>query len=464
MCATELELLRPLELGQGIVSLSAVAGDTWWELSGVRVCKVGYFLPASGQATRMFAGLAQAVKEGASRKEVLDAEPMASFFKHIKELPFEILATDDRLAQLQALLRMYAGRPKALLPWCRYGELVALCWEEHLAEFISYFTDSTTLPRGLELRFHLTIRPAFETAMARALAANKAHLAQVNYSFQSLDTDYIAQDVRTRQPLLDDQGVVVRYPSGHGAVLPSLQQLANEGVELAFIKNIDNVQSATQRLRHVVPVQRAMGRMLLEIVAEVHELVGALQARGGGDFATQAVDETIDKAYALLEGTFYQHNLPRFEGDIVQQRAYLLQRLWRPLRLCGVQRTDARAGGSVFLCQDSTGMSQSPQLVEYAQVQGTAQESIFTQAKYVNCAMLVCWLQDPAGVPFILADFVDDRTGFATQKVYQGREVLVRERPGLWNGSMSGWNSGFVALESCAFAPVKAVTDLVHVL
>ena len=459
MCATELELLTPLDLGQGIMPL-VVAGDAWMEVNGVRVHKVGYFLPASGQATRMFAGLAQAVQGGDAHKEVLQAEPIASFFKHIKQLPFEVLATDDRLAQLKALLRTYAGRPKALLPWCRYGDLVALCWEEHLAEFISYFTDST----NLDLRFHLTIRPIFETVMAHAvahaLAASKKHSVHVSYSFQSLDTDYVAQDVHTQQSLVDDQGAVVRYPSGHGAVLPSLQQLANEGVELAFIKNIDNVQSATQRAVHVVPVQRAMGHMLLEIVARVHKLIGVLQAGGDVDFTAQA----ITRAYALLAGTFYQHNLPRFEGDIVQQRAYLLQRLWRPLRLCGVQQTDARVGGAPFLCQDPTGMAQSPQLVEYAQVQGTEQESIFTQARYINCAMLVCWLQDPAGVPFTLADFVDNRTCFVTQKVYQGRDVLVTERPGLWNGSMSGWNSAFVALPSKVFAPVKAVTDLVTVL
>ena len=41
-----------------------------------------------------------------------------------------------------------------------------------------------------------------------------------------------------------------------------------------------------------------------------------------------------------------------------------------------------------------------------------------------------------------------------------GRPVRVLERPGLWNGGMSLWNTVFVEIPSNLFHPVKTVTDL----
>ena len=36
------------------------------------------------------------------------------------------------------------------------------------------------------------------------------------------------------------------------------------------------------------------------------------------------------------------------------------------------------------------------------------------------------------------------------------------ERPGLWNGSMAGWNTIFVEVPDATFAPVKTVLDLLR--
>ena len=49
-----------------------------------------------------------------------------------------------------------------------------------------------------------------------------------------------------------------------------------------------------------------------------------------------------------------------------------------------------------------------------------------------------------------------------TQKSIGGQDVLALERPGLWNGSMAGWNTVFVEVPLETFTPVKTVLDLLR--
>jgi hypothetical protein len=43
-----------------------------------------------------------------------------------------------------------------------------------------------------------------------------------------------------------------------------------------------------------------------------------------------------------------------------------------------------------------------------------------------------------------------------------GRPILALERPGLWNGSMSRWNTLFVEIPVTLFTPVKTILDLMR--
>jgi hypothetical protein len=61
-----------------------------------------------------------------------------------------------------------------------------------------------------------------------------------------------------------------------------------------------------------------------------------------------------------------------------------------------------------------------------------------------------------------LAKFVDHSTSFISDKFQDGQIVKALELPGLWNGSMSGWNSVFVEVPSQTFHPVKTVNDLLR--
>ena len=55
---------------------------------------------------------------------------------------------------------------------------------------------------------------------------------------------------------------------------------------------------------------------------------------------------------------------------------------------------------------------------------------------------------------------MDPDTGFISSKSFQGRELKALELPGLWNGSMSDWNTQFVEVPAETFNPVKVVLDL----
>ena len=75
---------------------------------------------------------------------------------------------------------------------------------------------------------------------------------------------------------------------------------------------------------------------------------------------------------------------------------------------------------------------------------------------------LVCCLHNYKGQKFNLLDYVDQDAGFISSKSWQGRELKALELPGLWNGSMSDWNTYFVEVPLQTFNPVKVVLDLLR--
>ena len=81
---------------------------------------------------------------------------------------------------------------------------------------------------------------------------------------------------------------------------------------------------------------------------------------------------------------------------------------------------------------------------------------------HFNPVDLVCDIKDYKGNKFNLADFVDPDTGLISSKSIGGQEVKALELPGLWNGSMSDWNTVFVEVPIDTFNPVKTVNDLLR--
>jgi hypothetical protein len=66
------------------------------------------------------------------------------------------------------------------------------------------------------------------------------------------------------------------------------------------------------------------------------------------------------------------------------------------------------------------------------------------------------------GDKYDLSHFIDPETGFISKKSKDGKELKALELPGLWNGSMSNWNTIFVEVPIITFNPVKKVNDLLR--
>jgi hypothetical protein len=91
------------------------------------------------------------------------------------------------------------------------------------------------------------------------------------------------------------------------------------------------------------------------------------------------------------------------------------------------------------------------------------QQEIFENATHFNPVDLVCSFKNYKGEAFNLNEFKDPSLSLIAEKTRGGKRVKVLELPGLWNGSMAGWNTIFIAVPSASFTPVKTVTDLLDV-
>ena len=89
-------------------------------------------------------------------------------------------------------------------------------------------------------------------------------------------------------------------------------------------------------------------------------------------------------------------------------------------------------------------------------------KDMFLKGTHFNPVDLVCGIRDYRGYRFNLKDYVDYNTGFISLKSKNGKELKALELPGLWNGSMSDWNTIFVEVPIETFNPVKTINDLLR--
>ena len=167
--------------------------------------------------------------------------------------------------------------------------------------------------------------------------------------------------------------------------------------------------------------------------------------------------EFFEKELCVLQPTSFtdlSHN---------EKVAYFIEKLNRPLRVCGVVKNTGEPGGGPFWCKNSDG-STSLQIVESAQVDldNEDQKAIFNNSTHFNPVDLICALKNSKGEKFNLLKFRDPKTGFVTQKSKDGKDLKAQELPGLWNGAMSDWNTIFVEVPLITFNPVKTVNDLLR--
>lgn len=463
-------VLRPCTPGDGVKVLSEALHAELLECfeEAARQGRIGRLVPASGAATRMFKALLAYLNE----EEKEPGQEVRTFFDNLPRFAFhealaKVMARDGLDLELRTVLSYlltekglgYADLPKGLLLFHRYPDGPRTPFEEHLVE-----TAETLRDESGACRLHFTVSPEHEQRFRDLLASlegkHEARFA-VTFSHQKHSTDTIAVDPDNRPFRLEDGGLLFR-PGGHGALLDNLNDLGEEGWDVVQLKNIDNVVP-DGRKPLVNRWKMLLGGHLLSLQERVFRYLDRLEWMKDA--------EEDDNAGSLLDevSRFLAEDLSRplpstFASlGLEEKRRFLITSLDRPLRVCGVVKNQGEPGGGPFWVESPTG-GVSPQIVETSQIDSDSpeQQAVLRSSTHFNPVDLVCGLKDRHGKPYDLHPFVDPATVFISTKSHEGRPVKALERPGLWNGSMAGWNTVFVEVPDATFAPVKTVLDLLR--
>jgi len=428
------------------------------------------FVPASGAASRMFKDLFEFLS-GDSEHPVKPAE--LQFFEQINQFAFYALLNEVCLkktgSDIPALLEAkkhktivdlllnkdglnYGALPKGLLQFHAYGDKSRTPFEEHLSEGALYAMNNNN-----EVNIHFTVssehRQLFEQHLIEVKTEYEkilnAHL-HISFSEQKPSTDTIAAD-ENNQPFREDGQLVFR-PGGHGALIENLNDL---DADIIFIKNIDNVVPDARKNPTVI-YKKMLAGILVELQEKCFEYLREMEE---GRLADERLWEIADFCEQQLNNI--HPGISEMDGLTLKE--YLYTKLHRPIRVCGMVPNTGEPGGGPFLTVNADG-TVSPQILESSQIalDNPVEKEKMMRSTHFNPVDLVCAVRNHKGEKYNLLQYVDHNTGFISLKSKGGKELKALELPGLWNGSMSDWNTVFVEVPLETFNPVKTVNDLLR--
>jgi hypothetical protein len=436
------------------------------------------FVPASGAATRMFKTLFNFLETYSPAEETINSfinrnkdSDLSVFLVGIEKLPFYSIALkalakfypdyqsfsndEQKYFFVKTLLDEdklnYGFYPKGLLPFHQYKDHIATAFEEHLFEAALYASsnDKAELHFTISERYKHVFDDEFKRIQAIVERKTKTKFHS-SFSYQKESTDTLSVTLAD-EPFRDEDGQLVFRPSGHGALLENLNDLDSDVI---FIKNIDNVVVFKYE-NEVASYKKMLAGLLLEIQEHSFRYIEILQNK-------EVTDESIVSVAEFLVNRLnvkISHEFEKYSKKY--QIEYLIEKLDRPIRVCGMVKNEGEPGGGPFWVKEESGIV-SLQIVESAQVdrKNKHQKEILKNATHFNPVDLVCGVKNHKGKKFDLHKYVDSKTSFITMKTKVGKDIKALELPGLWNGSMASWNSIFVEVPLITFNPVKTVTDL----
>jgi len=428
------------------------------------------FVPASGAASRMFKDLFEYID---STETALNLPFLKTFFENIRKFAFydqlqtacmknenrnieALIASGEYKKIIKNLLNKpglnYGQLPKGLLLFHLYPEGARTAMEEQLVEGALYACNATK-----QVHIHFTVSPEHrelfrQTAEAKTVAYEQRFGVKyhIGFSEQKPSTDTIAADSEN-QPF-QENGQLLFRPGGHGALIENLNDIS---ADVAFIKNIDNVVPDTFK-PITVHYKKLIAGVLIHIRQKIFEYLHRIDS-GKYEHA-----ELIEMLYFLQNELRIKNPETKMLED-AELALYIKSKLNRPLRVCGMVRNQGEPGGGPFLAVNSDGTI-SLQILESSQIdlKNPAMKQLYEQGTHFNPVDLVCALRNYKGEKFDLTRYIDKNTGFISLKSKSGKELKALELPGLWNGSMSDWNTVFVEVPVETFNPVKTVNDLLR--
>ncbi len=370
-----------------------------------------------------------------------------------------------------AATRMMKGdtsTPKALVVFHDYGSYKRTAIEEHLVEGASYCRDKDN-----NVNIHFTISQEHAEKIMNFIDdilpnyTSKYHCNyNISYSVQEPSTDILAVDFDNNPVLLPD-GKILKRPGGHGALLENLNKIESAYV---LIKNIDNVVKENYLEDTIYWKKILLGRaifltnsshsILLSLLECISDKSGIVNKEEFIKRLKIAIDFLSDEFSLQIPDT---DSIKRLNDDhlLAQISSIVLQKLNRPIRVCGMVKNEGDVGGGPFVCRENDGTT-SLQIVEGAQIDKTNLQSFnaLKDSTHFNPVDIVCSKLDTLGKSYNLKNYADYTQGIITTKDYNGKKIKAQELPGLWNGSMAKWNTQFVEVPITTFNPVKTFDDL----
>jgi hypothetical protein len=468
-----LHVEKAATIGDGIVCITDTEKKMYFSVWNHYLSenkKVVKFVPASGAASRMFKDLFEFLESDriepktAFERMFFGQLSHFAFFDDLNKACLKnnaqgiegLLAAKEYKAIIKNLLDShglnYGALPKGLLKFHHYKKNENRTpTEEHLVEGALYAN------AGNEVALHFTVsaehRTLFEKHLSEVLEKYSL-LYKVNYSVsiseQKKSTDTVATDANNEP--FREKGKLLFRPGGHGALIANLNDL---DADVVFIKNIDNV--VPDRLKTpTVEYKKLIAGVLVDLQQKVFAYMALLET---GDLS----DEKISEIGKFSQNSLYNQNSNFQNLNREEKINYLIGKLNRPIRVCGMVKNEGEPGGGPYLVRNADG-TVSPQILESSQIDTNdpRTKAIMDTAGYFNPVDLVCGLKNYKGEKFDLTCYVDKNTGFISSKSKNGKELKALELPGLWNGAMSDWNSIFVEVPATTFNPVTTVNDLLR--
>lgn len=470
-----IELLKPATMNDGIKKIDINDTELQQYFNTLTIEKsFAKFVPASGAATRMMNPLYDILHKLKNRggDNINMDNSVSSFFNNLPLFAFNLeldkslkskgLCLEDLLNKKQYMTIInellgetglgFGQRPKAFIPFHKYGKTFRTAFEEHLVEGAMYCKS-----RNERVNIHFTISKEHEENFKQLVSRliplyEKQYHVKYNLSFscQCQSTDMIAKE-DDNSPARYNDGKLLFRPGGHGALLNNLNAMDEDVV---FIKNIDNVVHE-RFLEPTIKHKKLLAVVLYKYKAIINDYIILLKS-GQGDKAV------MDKIKCFVENDLCVYiNRDNLCPD--ELAAVLLKILKRPLRICGMVKSQGDTGGGPYWVKNTDGTT-SLQIVETSQIDlnDDMQREILNNATHFNPADIVCSFKDEEGKKYDLQQFKDPETGIITKKEWNGKKITVQELPGLWNGSMAYWNTVFVEVPLATFNPVKSIHDLLN--
>jgi len=435
-----MDIVKPVTHDDGVFQADNMEYDRMANLytNYARTHKLVKFVPASGAATRMFKDL----MSGSINQTVLQVLKNIQQFAFWNDLQNTLPENATDKDKINAIVSRYGNIPKGLIPFHLYRNYGVTPLEEHLKEGEQYAKSGNTV------NIHFTVSPEhrklFENLLRRIVPIFELKYCvkyNIELSEQNKSTDTIA--VNTDNSVFrNSDGSLLFRPAGHGALIENLN---NIDADLIFIKNIDNVQPDNLR-KDTIRYKKVLAGILISRQQQIFELIRQIDSgRSNVELLTNILHDFINNKLGIK----LQNKL-----SLAEYRKILN----RPIRVCGIVKNTGAPGGGPFWVRDKNG-NISLQIVESSQI-APESKAIMNQSEYFNPVDMVCGTRDCHGNKFDLTQYIDENTGFISQKSKDGKELRAMERPGLWNGAMADWNTIFVTVPAYTFTPVKVVTDL----